>query len=82
MTKLSAAVLGASLLILSLAAPALADETKAASPKARAPLAKTVRPVSPEAKDRDDHGARRVSEDRDDKAHGEKHDKERRHERD
>ncbi|PHY18029.1 hypothetical protein [Caulobacter sp. BP25] len=82
MTKLSTAVLGASLLILSLAAPALADETKPASPKARAPLVKTLRPASSEAKDRDDHGARRVSEDRDDQAHGEKHNKARRHDRD
>ncbi len=63
MTQRSA-VLGVSLLILSLAAPAWAEEARPAPPKAK------------------DHEARHTSEDRDDKAQGDKHDKDRRHDRD
>ncbi|MDR6627778.1 hypothetical protein [Caulobacter segnis] len=78
MTSRSAA-LGASLLILSFAAPAWADEAKPAPPKAAAPSVKATKP--PPAKTKD-HETRHASEDRDDKAEGDKHDKDRRHDRD
>ena len=81
MTKLSVA-LGASLLILSLATPALADQAKPPTAPAKA-----VSTAPTRAQDLDDHEARRVSKRRDDKAHDEKReretpDKERRHDRD
>jgi hypothetical protein len=77
MTKLSA--LGASLLILSFAAPVLADEAKPAPPKVAAPTTKAAKP--PAAKTSDDRPARHAARDDDDK-HGENHDGERRHDRD
>jgi hypothetical protein len=78
MTQRSA-VLGVSLLILSLAAPAWAEEARPAPPKAAAASVKAAKPPPPKAKD---HEARHTSEDRDDKAQGDKHDKDRRHDRD
>ncbi|PZR30699.1 hypothetical protein [Caulobacter segnis] len=78
MTKLS--TLGASLLVLSLAAPALAEEAKPRPPKV-AP-AQAAKPVSPKAKPpevvrRAEDREREAREDRD-----EKPEKARRHDRD
>jgi hypothetical protein len=85
-TKPSFAIFGASLLILSLAAPALAVE-------ARLPRAKVVslapaasKPAPGKAEDPDDDGVRHKirhkSRDRDDAERGDKPDAERRHDRD
>lgn len=86
MTKLSA--LGASLLILSLAAPAWADESKPAPPKAVAAPAKAAKPPTPKAptpmaKTSGDHAARHAEDDdhQDRKDRDHKHDKARRHDR-
>lgn len=79
MTKPSSALFGASLLILSLAAPALAEE-------ARPPRVGTVSPAPAKAKPEpgkaERHKPKRKSEDRDDAERGERHDAERRHDRD
>lgn len=80
MTKLS--TLGASLLVLSLAAPALAEEAKPRPPKVVAAPAPAAKPVSPKAKSpevvrRAEDRAREAREDRD-----ETPEKARRHDRD
>lgn len=87
MTKPSFAIFGASLLILSLAAPALALAEEARLPRAKvvslAPA--TSKPAPAKAEDPDDgarHKARHKSVERDDAERGERHDAERRHDRD
>lgn len=85
MTKPSFAIFGASLLILSLAAPALAEEAKLPRAKVVSLAPATSKPAPAKAEDPDDdarHKARHKSVERDDAERGERHDAERRHDRD
>lgn len=86
MTKPSFAIFGASLLILSLAAPALAEEARLPRAKVVSPAPTSSKPAPGRAEDPDGKGDRhkagRKSEDRDDAGRGEKHDAERHHDRD
>lgn len=80
MTKLF--TLGASLLVLSLAAPAWAEDPKAPPAKPETPKPTTFKAGAPDdrAARHAEDGARADREDRDDKH--DKHDKARRHDRD
>lgn len=85
MTKPSFAIFGASLLILSLAAPALALAEEARLPRAKVVSPASAAPKPAPAKDPDDdarHKARPKSVERDHAERGERHDAERRHDRD
>lgn len=84
MTKPSFAIFGASLLILSLAAPALAEEARPPRAKVVSPASAAPKPAPAKAEDPDDarHKARPKSVERDHAERGEKHDAERRHDRD
>lgn len=85
MTKPSFAIFGASLLILSLAAPALAEEAWLPRAKVVSPASTAPKPAPAKAEDPDDdarHKARPKSVERDHAERGERHDAERRHDRD
>lgn len=87
MTKPSFAIFGASLVILALGAPALAEEARLPRVKVVSLAPAASKPAPGKAEDPDDDGARHKasshkSRDRDDAERGDKPDAERRHDRD